>query len=71
MSDNIQVLETIKKFGLLNYLQCLIKTNLRKIELYPVFPYTAAPNWSDKKEIILINNVLALVNVLKEKNNLN
>ena len=67
----MQVLETIQKFGLLNYLQCLIQTNLKKIELYPVFPYTAAPNWSDKKEIIMIINVFPLVNVLKAKNNLN
>ncbi|OGC03376.1 hypothetical protein A2276_00465 [candidate division WOR-1 bacterium RIFOXYA12_FULL_43_27] len=53
--NNTKAIEVISKTGMLNYLECLVNTQLKKIALYPVFPITAAPNWSNKIEFVMVN----------------
>ena len=71
MSNNQKVITVISKFGLLSYLQTLIASKVHKITLHTAFPITGAPNWSDKKEIVLVQDIRPLVNILGKKENLN
>ncbi|MFC1496763.1 hypothetical protein ACFL52_05045 [Candidatus Margulisiibacteriota bacterium] len=71
MSNNQKVLEVISKFSMFNYLHSLIQTKISKKTLYKTFPITNAPNWSDKKEIVMIENLKSLLSVVGTKNNLN
>ena len=71
VSNNQKVIEVISKFGMLNYLQGLVASKIKRIALYRTFPITSAPNWSDKREILLVQNADALVKILGNKNNLN
>jgi len=71
MSNNQKVIKVISKFGLLSYLQTLIVSKVLKIALHSTFPITGAPNWSDKREVVLVENFLPLVNLVGRKNSLN
>ncbi|NQU17211.1 MAG: hypothetical protein HQ564_04010 [Candidatus Saganbacteria bacterium] len=71
MSINQKVIEVISKFGMLNYLESLAAAQTKKIDLYTVFPITSAPNWSEKREVVLVENFLPLVNLMGRKNSLN
>ncbi|NQU17206.1 MAG: hypothetical protein HQ564_03985 [Candidatus Saganbacteria bacterium] len=71
MSNNQKVIKVISKFGLLSYLQTLIVSKVQKIALHSTFPITGAPNWSDKREVVLVENFLPLVNLVGRKNSLN
>jgi len=71
MSNNQKVIKVISKFGLLSYLQTLINSKVQKITLHTTFPITGAPNWSEKKEIVLVQDVKPLINIVAKKENLN
>lgn len=71
MSNNQKVIEVISKFGMLSYMESLISSRIKKISLYSAFPITAAPNWSDKREIILVENPKPLIKLIAGKNGLN
>jgi len=47
------------------YLQKLITVKMKKLVLFPVFPYTAAPNWSDPRYFAAIENPAVLVSFSK------
>ena len=59
--DNAKVMETLEKQTLYNYLERLINTKMRKITLFPIFPYTAAANISDPHNYVIIEDLSSLV----------
>lgn len=70
-NNNAKVLEAISKFSVLNYLTCLIQTKITRLVLFTAFPITNAPNWSDGKELIIIDDPAPLISIVAGRNNLN
>ena len=58
--DNAKMIETLEKQTLHNYLEKLINTKMRKLTLFPVFPYTAAPNISEPHYFVIIEDLSGL-----------
>ena len=55
--DQAKAIEFINKSLIADYLQKLLHVKMEKLTLFTVFPYTAAPNYSDPQHLIMIPNV--------------
>jgi hypothetical protein len=58
--DNAKVIEVLEKQTLHNYIEKLVNTRMRKLTLFPVFPYTAAANISEPQHYIIIEDLSGL-----------
>ena len=63
--DQAKVLEYLSQSLMTEYLQKLITVKMKKLVLFPVFPYTAAPNWSEPQYFAAIENPAVLVSFSK------
>lgn len=59
--DNAKVIETLEKQTLFNYFEKLITTRIRKITLFSIFPYTSAPNLSDPRYFVMLEDLSKIV----------
>jgi len=58
--DNAKVIETLEKQTLYNYFDKLIHAPMRKITLFSIFPFSAAPNLSDPRHFVILDDVAKL-----------
>jgi len=61
--DNKKVIETLEKCTLQNYFGRLLNAKMRRLELFAVFPHTAAANLSDPRNLILIDDPACFLNL--------
>jgi hypothetical protein len=62
-SDNAKVMERLERTALTAYFEKLTQTEMRRLVLFPVFPYTAAANLSDPRPVIMIGDLNKLVSL--------
>jgi hypothetical protein len=55
--DNTKIIETIEKITVKHYLEKLIHSKFQRLTLHSVFPLTAAPNYSDSHEYVMIQDL--------------
>ncbi|MFA5113324.1 MAG: hypothetical protein WC529_03390 [Candidatus Margulisiibacteriota bacterium] len=55
--DNAKVIETLEKTAAFTYFTKLIETDMQRLVLFSVFPYTAAANLSDPHPIMLLSDL--------------
>ncbi len=58
-----ETLKKLEKATLKNYLEKLVRTKMRKVTLYTIFPITAAPNYSDAKNYVLVEDLNKIANL--------
>jgi hypothetical protein len=61
--DNAQVMEALEKYTIYNYFEKLVDAKMHKVVLFPVFPFTAAANFSDPRHIMLIDDLSRLTSL--------
>lgn len=60
IQNNAKVIETIERSALFNYFEKLVDAKTIKVNLFSVFPYTAAANLSDPRPFFLFENFACL-----------
>ncbi len=63
--DNAKVVEILNQTVMTDYMQRLLNLKLDKLTLFPVFPITAAPNVSEPRHLIMIEDIKKFVVVKK------
>ena len=61
--DNAKVIQTIEKYSLQKYLENLADAKMHKIQLFPIFPFSGAPNLSEAHEYVLIDDITKIITV--------
>ncbi|HVN67615.1 MAG TPA: hypothetical protein VMT55_04515 [Candidatus Sulfotelmatobacter sp.] len=61
--DNAKVIETLEKCTLQNYFVRLLNAKMHRLELFTVFPLTAAANLSDPRNLIIIDDPACFLNL--------
>lgn len=59
--DNAKVIEALEKFAIFNYFEQLINAKMHKVELFSIFPLTAAANLSDPHPYVLVDDLSKLI----------
>jgi len=59
--DNKKVIEALEKYAIHKYLENLIHAETRKVTLFRVFAHTAAPNLSDPRHFVLVDDLSKIV----------
>lgn len=59
--DNAKAIEAMEKMTIQKYLQNLVDTRMHKVTLFPVFSHTAAPNLSDPRYYVMVEDLTKLV----------
>jgi hypothetical protein len=55
--DNVKVIEALEKFAIFNYFEQLLNAKMHRIDLFPVFPLTAAANLSEPHPLVLVDDL--------------
>lgn len=55
--DNAKVIETLEKQTMFNYFEKLVDASMHRVVLFSVFPYTAAPNFSDPHALVIVDDL--------------
>ena len=63
IQNNAKVIETLERNALFSYFEKLVDAQTTKVTLFPVFPYTAAANLSEKKIFFLLDDLTRLTNL--------
>jgi len=63
IQNNAKIIETIERNALFSYFEKLVDAKTTKVTLFPVFPYTAAANLSDKKIFFLLDDLSRLTSL--------
>jgi len=61
--DNAKVIETLEKCTLQNYFVKLLNAKMYRLELFSVFPQTAAANLSDLHNLVIVEDLNCFVNL--------
>jgi hypothetical protein len=61
--DTAKVREKLEQTALFTYCAKLVNSTLRRIVLFPIFPYTAAANLSDPRPLVMIDDLSNLTNL--------
>lgn len=64
--NTAKVAECINQHLMADYLQKLVNVQMSKVVLFPAFPITGAPNLSDPRYYVKINNIEVLSDLLKK-----
>ncbi len=59
--NNAKLMKAIEKMSLQKYLEKLIDAEMHKVTLFTRFPHTAAPNLSDPRRFIIIDDLSKVV----------
>ena len=59
--DNKKVIEALEKYTIHKYLEKLIHAKMHKITLFSIFTHTAAPNMSDPRHFIMVDDLAKIV----------
>ena len=57
VQDNAKVIEALEKQTMYNYFEKLVNAKIQKVTLFSIFPYTAAPNLSDPRHFVLVEDL--------------
>ncbi len=58
-----ETLKKLEKATFKHYLEKLVQAKMRKLTLYTIFPITAAPNYSDAKNYVLVEDLKQIANL--------
>lgn len=61
--DNAKVIKAMEKFAMQNYLEKLAGSEMRKLTLFTVLPFTAAPNLSNPVYFVMIDKAAKFVSL--------
>lgn len=67
--DQAKVIELLNQTILTDYLQKLLNVKLKKFIACPIFPITAAPNVSEPKVFLLIEDYKSFISLKKPQLN--
>ncbi|MBU0672910.1 MAG: hypothetical protein KJ732_07790 [Candidatus Margulisbacteria bacterium] len=55
--DNTKLMKAIGKYAFHKYLEKLVSAELHKVTLFPCFSQTGAPNLSEPKHLLLVDDL--------------